>query len=290
MLLELHTILQRLLYERGQISPQEVEIRFEAPTQERVDRLLLPTVSIFLFEVQENVELRQNAYQTVRGNGRAERRPPPRRFDLHFMVSALSSEVEDEHQLLWRVLSTLVRYPQIPEELLPETVRLLEIPLVTQLCQGEESQRLLGIWNALGAQPRPALAYTVTVPVELATVIEAPLVFTRVARYQRFSSNPNTRLSPEEQQAVEIGRKIGGVIRNKSGVALAGVRVSIEGRANESITNAEGRFVLSNVPVGQVNLRILPADGQPRAITIASPTLLSTQVDEADTLPYEIVL
>lgn len=281
MLLELHTILQRLLYEQGQISPQEVEIRFEAPTRERVDRLLLPTVNLFLFEVSENVELRQNTYQTVRGNGRAERRSVPKRFDLHFMVSALSSEIADEHLLLWRVLTTLVRYPQIPEELLPEEVRLLNIPLVTQLCQSEESGRLLNIWNTLGAEPRPALAYKVTVPVELATVIEAPLVLARVARYTHLTSG---------EQILEIGRQLGGVVRTQRGELVVGARVSIEGRASESVTNAEGRFILGNVPAGQVNLRITPVHGASRTITIASPVSRPAVAAGERAFSYEIVL
>lgn len=276
MLLELHNTFRRLLYERGQISPQEVDIRFEAPTQGRTERLLLPTLNFFLFEVQENTELRQNAYQTRQVNGRAERRSAPKRFDLHYMVSALSSESEDEHLLLWRALTTLGRFPQIPEELLPEAVRLLEIPLLTRFCEGEESQRLLNIWSALGTQPRAALAYIVTVPVDLAVVIEAPLVLTRVARYS---------LQSLSGQAMEMSRLVGGVVRARDGKPLAGIRVSLEGRAGESITTTEGRFVLSNVPAGQVNLRLLAMDGQERRITITD-----TVSQPAQAADFEIVL
>jgi len=281
MLLELHTILQRLLYERGQISPQEVEIRFEAPTQERIDRLLLPTISLFLFEVQENTELRQNSYATVRENGRAERRQAPKRFDLHFLISALSSEIEDEHLLLWRVLSTLVRYPQLPRDLLPETVRHLEIPLSTKLCQGEESQRLLGVWNALGVSPRPALAYTITVPVDLAHTIEAPLVLKRVTRYTRAAST---------EQSSETRRQIGGVVRDKNGATLAGVRVALDGQARESVTTADGRFVLRDVPTGPLTLRVMPVSGPPHILTIANPASQSDQVAGEDAPSYDIVL
>lgn len=280
MLPELHTTLQRLLYERGQINPQEVDIRFEAPTQEHINRQLQPTINLFLFEVQENTELRQNAHQSVRTDGRAERRLPPKRFDLRFMVSALSTEIEDEHLLLWRTLTTLVRYPQIPDEFVPELARPLKLPLVTQICQGEDSQRLLNLWNALGTQPHPALAYTVTVPVELTTTIEAPLVLTRVARYARISGEP----------ASETGRLIGGTVRAQNGETLAGVRVSLEGRASESITNAEGRFVLGNIPAGPITLRVIPPTGNPRSITIASPVPQSAQASERGTLSYEIVL
>src|SRR5947208_13954480 len=104
MLLAIHNTLQRLIYERGRINPNEVGIQFEAPTRERIDKLTRPTVNLFLFDLQENTELRQSNYEVTRNNGRAERRLVPRRFDLRYMVSALTTSVEDEHQLLWRVL------------------------------------------------------------------------------------------------------------------------------------------------------------------------------------------
>lgn len=278
MLLELHNALRSLLYERGQIGPQEVAVQFEAPTPERVERLLLPTVNFFLFEVQENTELRQSAYQTRQVNGRAERRTPPRRFDLHYMVSALSSESEDEYLLLWRVLTTLGRYSQIPEEYLPEEVSLLKIPLVTRFCEGEESQRLFNIWGALGTQPRAALAYVVTVPVDLATVIDAPLVLTRVTRYTRASSTGQSR-------EIETRRLVGGVVRAKSGEPLAGVRVLLAGRADESVTDAEGRFMLSNVPAGQLDLQVIPTSGRARRVTFVGDASQSASATD-----FEIVL
>src|SRR5438270_10597726 len=123
MLLELHNTLQRLLYDRGQINPREVDIQFEAPTRERIDKLTRPTINMFLFDLQENTELRQSNFETTRNNGRAERRQAPRRFDLRYMVSVLTTEVEDEHQLLWRVFLTLVRHPHFPPEVLFDELR-----------------------------------------------------------------------------------------------------------------------------------------------------------------------
>src|SRR5436189_27331 len=102
MLLELNNTLQRLIYERGSISPREVDITFEAPTRERIDKLTRPTICLFLFGMQENAELRQSNFQTTRNNGKAERRLEPRRYEMRYMVSALTNSIEDEHQLLWR--------------------------------------------------------------------------------------------------------------------------------------------------------------------------------------------
>ena len=176
MLLELHNSVQRLLYERGHISPREVDIRFEAPTRERVDGLLRPTINLFLFAVQENMDLRQSDFQATRnsGNGRLERRLLLRRFDLRYMVSILTTNSEDEYLLLWRVLATLVQHPQFPEELLSEALRLLDTPLTTQVSQHDFEERMASAWSALGVPPRPALSYVVTVPLNISQAIEAP--------------------------------------------------------------------------------------------------------------------
>jgi hypothetical protein len=279
MLLIIHHVLRRLLYERGQISEQEVEISFEAPTRERIESLWQPTISLFLYAVQENVELRQHGYQAVTANGRAERRPLPRRFDLRYMVSAISSEIEDEHQLLWRVLTTLLRYPQLPEELLPEELRATGVPLVTRLCQEPAEQLLLNLWSGLGVPPRPALTYAVTVPIELALVREAPLVLTRTARYR----------DRQGRDLREQGVQLGGVVRSRQGLALAGVRVALEGRAEEVITDEQGRFLLRNLPPQRVALRLTPKEGAPRRLTLDYELSRPSTASRA-MLAYEIVL
>ncbi len=120
------------------------------------------------------------------------------------MVSALTTEIEDEHELIWRVLLTLVRHPQFPAELLAEELRVLEPPLTTRVSQADESQRLSGVWTALSVPPHPALYYVVTVPVDMNLVIEAPLVLTRTARYTRAHANevcPGNRHSDRRRGA-----------------------------------------------------------------------------------------
>ncbi|RAQ97514.1 Pvc16 family protein [Thermogemmatispora tikiterensis] len=283
MLLTMQHILLRLLYERGQINEREVDIIFEAPTLERIEGLWQPTISLFLYAIQENVELRQSSYQTVAANGRAERRPLPRRFDLRYMVSAISSQIEDEQQLLWRVLTTLVRHPQLPEALIPEEVRSLGIPLVAHVGREEEQPALLSLWSSLGGPPRPALAYTITVPVELAPVGEAPLVLQRTVRYRR--------LAPREALISESSLLLGGVVRNQQGEALAGVRVALEGRGQESITDESGRFVLNQLPPRRAVLRLTPPAGPTRRLILNyGDDPAADQPGAHGSLSYEIIL
>jgi len=183
MLLEVHGALKRLLYERGQISAREVDILFERPTREQIDRLTRPTINLFLFDLQENTELRQNDFRTKSSNGRAERYVPPRYFDLRYMVSVLTSAIEDEHLLLWRVLTTLVRYPQFPPDLLSEELCTPDHFLTSKISQDDDGERLISIWNAFGVPPRPTLSYILTVPVDMDQVVEVPLVLTRTVHY-----------------------------------------------------------------------------------------------------------
>ena len=96
-----------LLRDRGLIDPLDVDVRFDVPSEEWVESLTRPTVNAFLFELHENTDKRDSAPVTTINGGRAERRMAPRRIDLMYMVSVVTADVEDENELLWRVLATL---------------------------------------------------------------------------------------------------------------------------------------------------------------------------------------
>lgn len=248
MLTHINRVLQQLLNQYGQIDSEEVDICVDPPIKDWVASLTRPTISLFLFDVQENTEKRETNMRTVHSNGIAERRMPPRRFDLRYMVSALSTEVEDEHQLLWRTLSTLMKYQQLPQEVLPESLRSLEPPLTTRIANKEEGSNFLDIWSALGTPPHPALCYIVTVPLDLDTAIQAPIVLTRTTRYGRTTRNEVT---------METAIHIGGVVRSKEGQPLDGLNVKLDSSANNgSTTDDNGRYVLC-VPGGPVSLSVL---------------------------------
>lgn len=260
MLPEIHAALQQLIWEYGRISPDEVDISFEAPTRERIERLVRPTVSLFLFDLVENTEMRQSSFPAARVSDHSERRMPPRRVDLRYMVSALTSEIEDEHRLLWRVLATLLKYPQLPGELLPEELRGGEIAITTKANQMDEGRRLMDVWGGLGATPHPAIYYVVTAPLDLDVVVRSPLVLTRTLRYRRLAGAP----APDE-----TATDIGGALRDKNGQPVSGASLLIEDSAREPVvTNAAGEFVLPAVAAGTVRLQVTPPGGKARTVTL----------------------
>src|SRR5262245_26990455 len=176
----LHESLRRLVYEKARILPDDVDVCFDAPKREWITSLTRPTLDFFLFDVRENTELRSTSLQSTRGNGMAQYRMPPRRFDMRYCVTAISTLVEDEHAMLWRVLATLLKHSELPADVLSDPLRAIAPPLCTQVVTPEESGLLLDVWSGFEVPPRPALLYVVTVPLELDITFEAPLVFTRI--------------------------------------------------------------------------------------------------------------
>jgi len=272
MLPALHRSLQRLIYQQGNIDQREVEIIFEAPTRERVSRLTQPAICLFLYDIQENLDLRQsNVKYTRTTNGRAIQRMASRRFDLYYVVCALTNNLDDEHLLLWRTLVTLVQHPQIPSELMEEELQELDPSPVGHIYQESDIQKQFNAWGGLDMPPHPAFCYVVTVPVELNPLGEAPLVLLRSTRYT------GIQVASAMQ---EVRHQVGGVVRNEQGAVLAGVTVARVGSMQECITNSEGQFVLRDVPLGTLQLCISSGAAPPQLFAI------EIAVEKANAQPF----
>jgi hypothetical protein len=262
MLSAINRTLEHLLYEHGNIDRREVAISFEMPTRERVEKLTQPTIYLLLYSIQENLDLRQSSIESTHSNGRAIRSMAARRFDLHYMVCALATDVEDEQQLLWRALVTLVRHPQFPPELLDEDLQTLDLLPVGRIYQDDDAQKPVSLWSALSVPPHPAFYYAVTVPVHMEAIDEAPLVLKRTVRYN------NLQLA---ESISEMYDQIGGVVRDKQGAALSGVKIALEGSTQEYITDNQGQFVLRRVPSGPLRLHVSQGNAASQVVNIDLP-------------------
>lgn len=263
MLPEVHDMLRRLMHERGGIDPAEVEVRFDAPTRELADRLIRPALSFFLIEALENTDLRQGGSLPARStaNGTASRRLPPRRIDLRYVVSAITTDAEDEHRLLWRALATLLRWQQLPSDLLPEGVRPPETPIIARVAQPDDAAGTAEIWSGLGVPPRMAFPYILTVPLDLEITFSAPLVLTRTTRFLRPAGG-----------APDTFQTIGGYVRDSVGQPVGGITLVVEGSATTSVSGPDGTWRLPNVMDGATRLQVSLPDGQTRLVKIEVPS------------------
>ena len=92
----------RALVKRDALSGSKADVAFDAPNKDWSSRRNTPTVDLYLYDIREDVEQREIMWEDVRGaDGMiVERRPPPRRFKLSYLVTAWTQRPEDEHRLL----------------------------------------------------------------------------------------------------------------------------------------------------------------------------------------------
>lgn len=167
MISEIDEALRSLIRAEVLAGGSDVSIAFDCPDSEWSSQQNSPAFNLYLYDVSENLVRREVAYEPVRDEtGRVvDRRPPPRRFDLSYIVSAWTQRVEDEHRLMDEMLVCLLSHEYLPAEHLPE--ELAEQPLPVRLVAGRprpESRRATDVWNALGGTLKPSIDLVITTP------------------------------------------------------------------------------------------------------------------------------
>src|ERR671924_902263 len=109
----------RALVKRDALNGSKAEIAFDAPTKDWSSRRNTPTVDLYLYDIREDLEQREVMWEDVRDDSGAvsERRRPPRRFKLSYLVTAWTQRPEDEHRLLSSLLNCFVDHQVMPSEL-----------------------------------------------------------------------------------------------------------------------------------------------------------------------------
>lgn len=158
-------------------------ISFDTPDNEFVTRKLQPpAINLFLYDMRENQELRNNEWSIERQtNGTATKQRPTIRVDCSYLITAWCSDGQqsylDEHLLLGEVMKVLLRHPTIPAEVLQGSLKGQEPPLRTAALRPSPMQSTTEFWQAMGGKPKATLNYTVTIAVTAHEAIETvPLV------------------------------------------------------------------------------------------------------------------
>ncbi len=145
------------------------EVLFDAPTKDWAARRNSPTIDVFLYDIREDVTRRDVQLQAIHNDeGRViDRRPPPRRFKLSYLITAWTRRPEDEHRLLSQLLSTLLRHDRIPPKYLSGPIRELNLPVLLHLALPAGQDRSLSdIWSALGGELKPSLDLVAIAPID----------------------------------------------------------------------------------------------------------------------------
>jgi len=175
---DLDDTLKQLLIQRTPLDPVQVDINFEVPDREWSAGLAKPTLNLYLYDIRENLELRETHWETELQEGRGVgHRHAPVRIDLAYLITAWTRAIEDEHRLLWQALSTCCRYPLLPAELLQGGLKGQQRPVRLSAARGDGALKdPADFWAALDNQPKPSVNLVVTLELDTEMTTTAPPV------------------------------------------------------------------------------------------------------------------
>lgn len=286
MIADLDETIKELIKAELPIKNGEIDISFDQPKREWSAKLTKPAISLFLYDVRENAELRQHGWQRLpppNGNGRdtAQKRMPFR-VDCHYILTTWAAEPEDEHRLLTRTMMVLFRHRVFQSEMLVGQMVNQMFPVSTALARHDRLTNPAEVWSSLDNELRPSVSYIVTLALDPWSEVTGPAVrsFTmRVGQAER-----PVRLQQFLSDGVDIELvTIGGLVLDKAkdGTPQAGIDVAIKGTGMFATTNNEGQYVLGTVPPGDYTLVAWPAKGKPKEKKVTVPA------DEGD---YNLVV
>jgi hypothetical protein len=250
MIKDLDDTIRKLILERCGFSSTEVEISFKPPTADWQAGLTRPTINCYLYDIVENLELRETSpeYEKKYQDRIVIRRGRPLRVDVTYFVTAWTTEVEDEHEILWRVLSALANANPLPEELLEGRLAEQPFPLATRAAyRNDELPKLTDVWTVMNTEYRPTINYTVTVALERTLEEPIPMVF---AKRLEFNAVPKGR---EEATLTQIA---GVVYEEPSRRPIAGAEVVHVERGTRVETDEFGRYSLTGLTDREHRLRL----------------------------------
>jgi hypothetical protein len=218
------------------INKAEIDIAFDRPTHEWSGRLTKPTINLFLYDIREREELKDDTPIITRDAlGRAVKQPPARRIDLAYFITAWTKEADDEHRVLGAVLASLYRQAVIDPKYLQGALHGTAYDVLSRVTPPSELVNPHDIWGVMDNEHHAPLSWVITAPLDVFKPTVGPLVRTKIIRVG----------NEDVAQVAGIAHRKG----DRSAV-VAGVKVSINGTAFEAETNRAGEYTFVGVPTG----------------------------------------
>jgi hypothetical protein len=202
-------------------------------------------------------------------DGLVVQRRKPVRLDLYYMITAWATEPEDEHRLLSRALMTLFRFPNIPDELLPESLQVQGKHIPLMIAQYHEFQNPTDVWSVLDNEMRPALSFILTLTIDPYTPITVPLVRARDLRVGS-SGYPQRRQLDQDAEADSFWT-IGGTLQSAGPIEYEQVQMTLVERGMRIPVQPGGRFVIGQLRTGTYTLEVAAGESPARRYLISVP-------------------
>jgi len=131
-------------------------------------------VNAYLYDVREDVDGRKADWDDIRDErGRVVgRQPPPRRYELSYLVSAWAGDVATEHGLLGTVLALPGTGEVLPGEYRRGMLAETDLPVLLSVSRPAPPSNPGTLWAALGLAPRLAVDLAISAPLVPALVTD----------------------------------------------------------------------------------------------------------------------
>ncbi len=248
--------IKQLLVQKMPLNLAEVDVSFDVPNRDWSGSISKPTINVYLHDIRENVEQRDVQWYTERqSDGSFIKTRLGGRYDLSYLITAWTNNIEDEHRLLWYVLATLVRYPTMPRDILPEMLAGQPLPIQTKVAQSDGVLRnAADVWTALDNQLKPVLTYVTSISLDAHLIRSVGQVRSRFLRFYPPDAEDLSRLNKPTRNGANpppvltefVG--VGGYITDarQPGRPVQAEVVLLESGLNVR-TDAQGRYSFSNV-------------------------------------------
>ena len=188
MIQDVDDTLKELLVQKVKPDLTGIDIKFDMPNKEWSAAVTTPTINLFLYDVRENHELRSSERTLVRnGNTGVESRAPVR-VDLSYLITVWTTDVSDEHQLLGRVLATLLQFPLLPPEVLKGSMQTQPVPLQAWIAQPERLPSPWEFWGHMDHGMKAGLNFVLTTSLEPIPPTDVQLATTTVINLKQLGS------------------------------------------------------------------------------------------------------
>lgn len=273
---ELDEAFRQLLMRDLPIKNNEIDIAFDQPKRDWSARVSRPTLNLFMYDLRENLKLRAShpVWENIRDSksGATVQKRRPMRVDIRYLVTAWTAEAEDEHRLLTRAMLALIRYPNLPPEVLPDILQTQPVPIPIQVAQPDTLPNASEIWSSLENTMRPTIVLQATLALDpYVTIPAGPPVRTREVRMSQ-AERPASLEKLVAGAGVDTYWSIGGTLRARQG-ALVKPHLKLVERDEIIPVNDQGRFAIGHLQAGEYTLSYAAEGREMRRqkITVPAP-------------------
>lgn len=159
------------------LSPElvrSVDISFDTPDSKFPPAWVkLPAINLFLYDARENLELRNTQWIWKQGdNDSGVIKKPLLQVECAYIITAWTSEsapnhMLEEHRLLSETMKALLKDRIFPKESLYGSLKDETATVIKTLALQPDYFHMGEFWQAMGAKPRMAINYRVTVNLDV---------------------------------------------------------------------------------------------------------------------------